>query len=116
MKLALQEFLDRRLPLPGVAAWGARLADRSFVTHCYTDWFTATQLEQTLTRLAFAADGLSYHGIQPELLCWVFEHTRIHLALRRDGVCLALFVENRPGVTNAKLMGLLEEFARLATV
>ena len=116
MKQALQEFVDRRLPLPGVAAWVARLADRSFVHHRYTDWFTAAQLEQALTRLALAADGLGYHGIQPVRLCWVFEHTRIHLALRRDGVCLALFVENRAGVANAKLIGLLEEFAGLATV
>ena len=116
MKVALGEFLDRHLPLPGVAAWCACLADRSLVHHSYTDWFTATQLEQTLTRLALAADGLGYHGIQPVRLCWVFEHARIHLALRRDGTCLALFVENRPGVTNAELLGLLEEFAGLAAV
>jgi hypothetical protein len=57
---------------------------------------------------------LAYHGIQSERLCWVFEHARIHLALRRDGICLALFVENRPGVTNAKLEGVLGEFASLA--
>jgi hypothetical protein len=112
MKQALQELLDRRLPLPGVAAWVARLADRSFVHHCYTDWFTPAQLEPTLARLALAADGLGYHGIQPVRLCWIFEHTRIHLALRRDGVCLALFVENRSGIATAKLIGLLEEFAK----
>lgn len=112
MKQPLQEFLDRRLPLPGVAAWVARLADRTFVHHCCTDGFTGAQLEQALARLALAADGLAYHEIQPLRLCWVFEHTRIHLASRRDGVCLALFVENRPGVATAKLVSLLEEFAR----
>jgi hypothetical protein len=47
-------------------------------------------------------------------LCWVFEHARIHVALRRDAGCLAFFVENRPG-TNPKLEGLLEEFAGLPT-
>jgi len=113
MKKALDDFLDGNLPLPGVAACSARLADRSFVSRCYSDWFTAAQVEQALNRLALAADSLGYHGIQPIRLCWVFERTRIHLALRRDAVCLAVFAENRPGVANPKLEGLLEEFAAL---
>jgi hypothetical protein len=113
MKEKLQEFLSKRMPLPGVAAWGARLADRTVMSHCYSDWFSTEQIEQTLGRLALSADGLGYHGVRPVRLCWVFEHARIHLALRRDGICLALFVENRPGATNAKLEGVLGEFARI---
>jgi hypothetical protein len=73
---------------------------------------TAAKVEQALSRLALAADSLGYHGIQPTRLCWVFEHARIHVALRRDAACLAFFVENGPG-TSPKLEGLLEEFARL---
>ena len=113
MSEALQAFLDRNLPLPGVAACSARLADRTFVSHCYSDWFTTAQAEQALSRLALAADSLGYHGIQPARLCWVFEHSRIHIALRRDGACLAFFVENRPGVANDKLEAVLAEFATL---
>jgi len=113
MKDAIEAFLDRNLPLPGLGACGVRLADRTYVTHCYGDWFTPAQVEQALNRVALAADSLVYQSIQPARLCWVFEHTRIHLALRRDGTCLAFFVENRPGVSNAKLEGLLEEFASL---
>jgi hypothetical protein len=116
MNEALQAFLDHNLPLPGVAAYSARLADRTFVSHCYNDWFTAAQVEQVLSRLALAADSLGYHGIQPARLCWVFEHNRIHLALRRDGACLAFFVENRPGVASARLEGLLGEFTGLAAL
>lgn len=113
MREALQEFLDRRLPLSGVAAWCARLADRSLLSHCHTDWFSKEQLEQSLTRMALAADGLGYHGIQPVRLCWVFEHTRAHLALHRDGLCLALFVENRPGLAGPEIDDVLAEFTRL---
>ena len=69
---------------------------------------------KALSRLALAADSLGYHGIQPARLCWVFERARIHLALRQDGACLALFVENRPGNTT-KLEALLEEFTSLPT-
>ena len=113
MKDTLQDFLDRNLPLPGVAACSTRLADRSFVSRCYSDWFTTAQVEQALSRLALAADSLGYHGIQPARLCWVFEHSRIYLALRRDGACLAFFVENRPGVDNDKLQAMQEEFTGL---
>ena len=113
MKQTLQDFLDRNLPLPGLAASSVRLADRTFVTRCYSDWFTVAQVEQVLGRLALAADSLGYHGIQPTRLGWVFEHSRIYLALRGDGACIAFFLENRPGVITPKLEGLLEEFTRL---
>jgi hypothetical protein len=114
MKDKLLELLERRLPLPGVAAWGIRRADRSVQSHCYGDWFSPPQIEQALGLLALAADGLGYHGIQPLRLCWVFEHSRIHLALRRDGVCLALFAENRAGLANEKLEAVLAEFAAMS--
>ena len=58
MKETLQAFLDRNLPLPGVAACSARLVDRTFVSRCYSDWFTAGQVERALSRLALAADSL----------------------------------------------------------
>jgi hypothetical protein len=116
MKAALQQLIDRNLPLPGMAAWGVRLADRSCESRCYSDWFTAAQIEQALNRLVPAADGLASHGIKPTRLCWVFEHTRIHLALRSDGAGLALFVENRPGVANPKAEEVLESFLLLPEV
>jgi len=112
MKQALEALLDRNQPLPGLAASSARLADRTYVTRCYGDWFAPAQVEQALSRLALAADSLGYHGIQPVRLCWVFEYARIHLALRPDGACLAVFVENRPG-SNARVEGLLEGFTSL---
>ncbi len=112
MKEALQTLVDRNLPMPGVGAYSARLADRTYVTQCYGDWFAPAQVEQALRRVALAADSLGYHGIQPVRLCWVFEHARVHVALRQDGACLALFVENRPG-TNPKLEAMLEEFTGL---
>jgi len=116
MKGTLQEFLCRSLPLTGVVACSVRLADRSYVTRCQGDWFTSAQVEQILGRLALAADSLGYHGLQPTRLCWVFEQSRIHLALRRDGACLALFVRNRSGVTVDGLENLLEEFRALPTL
>jgi hypothetical protein len=116
MSETLQGFLDRSLPLPGVAACCVRLADRTYVTRCEGDWFGSAQVEQVLGRLALAADSLGYHGLQPIRLCWVFERSRIHLALRHDGACLALFVENRPGIVFERLENVLEAFRALPTL
>jgi len=113
MKEALTALLARQLPLPGVAAWSARLPDHSLVHQSYSDWFTEDQLDQILGRLTLAVDGLSYHGIQPLRLSWVFEHARIHLSVRPDGPCLAFYVENRTSFSMGKIESLFDEFAAL---
>jgi len=113
MNGSLEEFLAGRLPFPGLAAWSARLSDHTTTSHCYSDWFAAQQAEQTLGRLALAADSLGNHRIQPVRLSWVFEHARIYLGLRRDGACLALFVENRPDLSPTAAENVLDEFAQL---
>ena len=113
MREVLQALLQNGLPQPGVAAWGARLPDHSVGSQCYSDWFTPAQIEQLVTRLALAAESLRTHRIDPVRLRWTFEHARIHLALRRDGACLALFVENRPDLSAAGLNGLIEGFIAL---
>jgi hypothetical protein len=115
MSAEIQSFLGPRLPLPGLAAWCARLADRSFASHCYSDWFAQKQIEQTLSRLTLAADSLGHHHIQPVRLCWVFEHARIFLGFRGDGACLAFFAENRPDLPNAAFEKILDEFAGMPT-
>lgn len=114
MKETLKKFVESRLPLEGLAAWGARLPDRTLASQCLNGWFTPRQVEQAVTRLALAAESLNSHGIQPVRLCWVFEHARIHLALRADGACLALFVENRPVTSSAALGSALAGFMEIA--
>ncbi|SPE50506.1 hypothetical protein SBV1_1140019 [Verrucomicrobia bacterium] len=113
MKEALEGLLRASLPLPGVAAWSARLTDRSLASYCYTDWFNSKQAESVLNRLALAAESLDQHHLRPERLAWTFEHARILLARRSDGACLAFFVENRPETPLAALESLLEKFLGL---
>ena len=110
MKEALETLLANSLPQPGLAAWGARLPDHALLHHCYSDWFAPGQIEQLVTRMALAAENLRSHGIEPLRLCWRFEHARVLLALRPDAACLALFLENRPGLSTAALESLLEKF------
>jgi len=108
-----QQFLGERLRCDGLAAWAARFPDRTVASHCYTDWFSTKQIERILSRLVLAGESLTQHGIQPSGMSWVFEHARVCVALRQDGGCLALFVENRPDLPRPSIEGVLEDFARL---
>jgi hypothetical protein len=114
MNSQFQAFCDTRLPVPGLAAWAVRHSDRSIKSHCLTNWLAPARVEQSLTRLVLAAESLQRQGIEPVRLSWVFEHARIHLALRPEGACLALFVENRPDLPTGMVEGVLEDFLRLA--
>jgi len=113
MKQSIESLMQKRLPLPGVAAWSARLPDRSMTGQCYTDWFTPKQAQNILGRLALAAESLAGHRLEPERLAWTFEHARIFLALRPDGACLALCVENRLEASTAALESVFQEFLAL---
>jgi hypothetical protein len=110
MTQPFQEFLAARLPFPGLAAWSARTADRALTSQSYAPWLPSSRAEQILTRLALAADGLQYHQLEPFRLCWVFEHMRLHLALRHDGSCLALIVLNAHELSTTAVESVLEEF------
>jgi hypothetical protein len=116
MSDALREFIEARVPREGLAAWGAQRADRTFVSQCYKNWLTSAQVEQTVSRLAVAAQKLERQDIEPLRLCSTFEHARVHLALRTDGLCLALLVENRPGLAQDALERSLDEFLALPAI
>jgi hypothetical protein len=108
-----QNFVAARLPFAGLAAWSARLPDRTVQQQCLVGGLTPGTVEQALARLALAAEGLQQQGVESARSCWVFEHLRLHLAVRRDGACLALFVENRPELPAAAAESVLTAFAEL---
>jgi len=110
MNDSLQPFLAGHLPIEGVVAWSVRFPGSAASSHCYHNWLSTAQAEQALDSLALAAKTLASHGIQPLQLCSVFGHLRIHLSLREDGACLALFVENRLTKAADALNRLLEDF------
>ena len=97
MTPSLTTFLDERLPLPGIVACAIRLPDRSIVSRRDGDAMTTAQVEQCLSRLAVAAEGLRRHRVDVKTLCWTFEFARIHLTRRYDGATLAIFSENIRG-------------------
>ncbi len=113
MNSPLRQLLDAQLPLPGVAAYAVRLPDLAVGQESFGDWFTPDQVAHFLARMIQAVENLRRHQLDPVRLCWVFEHARVHLALRPDGACLALFVENRPDVQVEEITQLIKHFLTL---
>lgn len=109
----LQSHLETRLALPGVAAWCVCSADGAYHEHVVTDWFKTEQIQALVSQLAETVEGLHSRKIEPQRVCCIFEHARIFLAQRGDGVVLALFVENRPSLNPAEIHRALDEFADL---
>ncbi len=117
MSSPLETFLDERLPLPGIVACAIRLPDRSVLTRRDGDAMTTAQVEQCLSRLSVAAEGLKRHRFEVKTLCWTFDQARIHLARRHDGAQLAVFSASLPGEpSNEGAKHLIAEFLELAEV
>lgn len=115
MSAPLETFLDERLPLPGIVACAIRLPDRSIITRRDGDAMTTAQVEQCLSRLAVAAEGLKRHRFEVKTLCWTFDQARIHLTRRPDGAQLAVFSANIHGEPpNDGALHLIAAFQELA--
>lgn len=94
MNEPLPQFLDARLPLPGIVACAIRLSDRSVIIRRDGDALTTAQVEQIVGRLALAVEGLRRHRMEGQSLGWTFDRARIHLTRRPDGATLIVFSEN----------------------
>ena len=117
MSAMLENFLNERLPLPGIVACAARQAGHPIISRRDGDALTTAQVEQALIRLAAAAERLKGHGFEGRSLCWTFDQARIHLSHRPDGTALAVFCENVPGQPpNAGALQLIRAFQELAEV
>jgi hypothetical protein len=113
MRKTCEEFFAARLPIPGLAACGARLPDGMVIHQSFNRWLTPAQIRQAVDHLTQTSEILRHLQIEPVRMTWVFEHLRVYLHLRPDTACLALFVENRPELSSSELEGVLEEFAGL---
>jgi hypothetical protein len=113
MRSACEQFFATRLPLPGLAACGARMPDGMVIHQCFNRWLTPQQVRQAVTHFSQAFELFQQHQIAPLQMAWVFEHLRIHLRRRPDKACLALFLENRPDLPTDDVQAVLEDFAGL---
>jgi hypothetical protein len=52
-------------------------------------------------------------GERPAHYCWTFECHRVYVAVRLDGMCLSLLVENNPNAQLARIQQTLQDFLDL---
>ena len=113
MRLPFEEFVKKHMPITGLAACAARFPDGMIVHHCFNRWLQPAQIRQAMGRLVTGPEILSRHQLDPVRMSWAFEHLRVHLGLRPDRACLALFLENRSELPFAEIDWLLDTFAAL---
>ncbi len=114
MSDALAKLVSSRLPIVGLAAYSIHLPDGVLATQCFSKSLYHSTIEQMLADLVRSGRTLLPPGDSVAHYCWTFECLRVYVTARTDGICLALLVENSPGVQTVRIQEMLNDFAQLA--
>jgi hypothetical protein len=112
MSEQLEQLLQQRLPFPGLVAWAVKQEGGACVTRCVAGQLSHEVLKRSLHSLLATADSLREQEIFPGTLAMVFERARLCVAFRKDGCCLALFVQNN-SEAKSPAESLLEDFRKM---
>ncbi|HSU53162.1 MAG TPA: hypothetical protein VLT36_03800 [Candidatus Dormibacteraeota bacterium] len=115
MSDTLTSLIAKRMPIIGLAAYSIDLLGRVPVTECISKTLYASATGEMLSAIVRTGRKL-LPADQGGRYCWVFECLRVHVAARADGLCLALMVENGPGVQSVRIEQLLKDFSQLQEV
>jgi hypothetical protein len=113
MNDVLENFLSSHLPIVGLVAYSIQLPERALATKCFSKSLYPSATEQMLTRVVQSGRTLMPAGRSAARYCWIFECLRVYVAARADGACLALLVENNPGVQMLRIQETLQGFGEL---
>jgi hypothetical protein len=109
-------FLSSRLPMVGLVAYSIHTPHGEVEAHCLSKSLYPTSTEHLLNAAVQSGRNLLPAGEVAAQYCWVFECLRVYVAARPDGACLALLVENNPGVQTARIQEALQVFVEMAGV
>jgi hypothetical protein len=110
MSEAPDNFLASHLPIVGLVAYAIQSSDRIVSVECLSKSLYPSAAEQMLNSLVQTGRTLLPPGDSAATYCWVFECLRVYVAARTDGYCMALMVENNPGVQLHQVQTALEAF------
>ena len=116
MNDSIESFLSSRLPIGGLAAYSVHLRDRALETQCLSKSLYPSTTEQMLSRVVQGSQTLLPCGEHAVHYCWTFECHRAYVAVRTDGRCLALLVENNPRAQLRRVQETLQDFLDLQEV
>ena len=106
-------FLSSRLPIVGVVAYSIHSPHGDVEAHCLSKSLYPTSAEHLLNSAVEASKTLLPAEEVAAQYCWVFECLRVYIAARQDGGCLALLVENNPGVQMPRIQEALQAFVEM---
>jgi hypothetical protein len=109
-------FLSSRLPIIGLVAYSIHSEDRVIATQCLSKSLYPSSAENLMNALVVSGRTLLPAGEVAAQYCWVFECLRVYVAARADGGCLAMLVENNPGVKIAQIQETLQAFVEMQPV
>ena len=116
MNQSLTNLVSSRLPIAGLLAYSIQLPDRVLLTQCVANALERSATEEMLASVVCNGRALLPTTQAPANYCWSFEQFRIHVSARADGTCLAVIVENHPGVQLGRLRELLQDFSACDSV
>ncbi len=114
MSDALDNLLASHLPIVGLAAYCVQLPDGSVDFNCVAKNLPAGPAKQMLKSLIGTGKTLlPPPNNQPAQYCWIYDALRAYVAVRQDGACLAMLVENNPSLQGLPIRETLQAFLDL---
>jgi hypothetical protein len=108
-----EQYLSTQLPIGGVSAYSIQVSNGVLETQCLSKSLYPACAEQILNRVVQSGRALLPSGASDAQYCWTFEGHLVYVAIRPDGVCLALLVENNPSSQLTRVKETLQGFLKL---
>ena len=93
MKPELEKWINRCALAPGMFGCGVRLPDGTCVGHNFNELCPLDFFNEALRCLAELPPVFSSQGLFPRWFTWKFEQGLVRVALRPDGLLLALAIK-----------------------
>jgi hypothetical protein len=109
----VQNFIMARFPIAGMAAYSVHSSDQVLQSQSLSRSLYAATTEQMLASVVKNGLALLPPGGRPAHYCWTFEAHQVFVAVRTDGLALALLMENNVSVQLSSVKNLLQSFLEL---
>ena len=109
----IQNFIATRFPIPGLAAYSVHAPLSAIENQCLSKSLYAGNTEQMLSRVIKNGRALLPSGGRPAHYCWTFDAHQVFVAVRSDGLSLALLMENNVNMQPSTVRDVLQDFLDL---
>lgn len=109
----IQNFIMSRFPIAGLAAYSVHSSNTVIESECLSKSLYAATARQMLDNVVINGITILPAGGRPAHYCWTFEGHEVYVALRPDGLALALLMENNVSVQRSTVKDVLQTFLDL---